>query len=679
MGDESVFDVVGRMLFDSSQADAALEKTSGALDGLAKNTLPATGAATSSLDGQMKSLTTSLVGSVIGFTSLVGAGMAAYKLMGDIVSSAAEAETAEVLLAQSLLSTGRGAEISSAQIGMFADALMKTTNFDDESIKAAFTAINKFESLPTDKMEAVVTLAADMSAAFGGDLSSNATQIARVLETGVIPRTWAFSTALKAQIREQIAAGDSGGALVLIMDELTRRYGGTAIALMGTYAGQTKAVGTAWGEVKEALGASSIALMENSGLLPKISNALYTVADKTNAVTQAQKAGVDIVHNYMLGLTWVNGHLVTHEELLKVVELAQAGYSTNVEVTNESIAKLTNNLSANKGSLEALRGTSLEGGSAWDVYTAAIIYDQAELDRLYQTLPPTDKALSDMNERLSTVVATTDTATVSYDMFGLAIVDTNSAMQQAGQEYASIISFAKQYETGVTNIETASDNLSIAQQELLALIKAKWPEGSAEIKNAREKVEEMSGALGVAEKAAQDATNEMIAGFLQAQLTADGAFTEDDIRKVLDYRLAVGLLTDEAYAAALESLHIAQNLASIPKLTEAAINITTNHYDNYYTDAPRTTQRLGDPAQWMGAGGPIEPNSYLWNESASSTPEVFVSGGGYILTKQDAMAALGGSGGGGNNITFNIDGSKSPMEVAREIAQLLRLNGIQTL
>ena len=115
--------------------------------------------------------------------------------------------------------------------------------------------------------------------------------------------------------------------------------------------------------------------------------------------------------------------------------------------------------------------------------------------------------------------------------------------------------------------------------------------------------------------------------------------------------------------AAEQAGNISKELSKIPKEVKSTVTITT-----YQIEAN------SDTATAIATGGAINPNSiiydgafaggggfggnYLWNESAQSRPEVFVGGGGYVLTKQDAMKALGGGkAGGGAMIVLNY----SPM------------------
>lgn len=294
--------------------------------------------------------------------------------------------------------------------------------------------------------------------------------------------------------------------------------------------------------------------------------------------TRARELGIDVTNLYVANMDLVNGEEIYHTELLRLVTQAEWD---NSDATNEGA-----------------------------------------------------RALARMDTGLIETTGETD-------MFTGALLDANTALQQQQAEFGFIISFAKQYETNLANVTAAEGNLKLAEDNLAAA-RAKWPEGNQKVIDAQTAVDGLKAKLGEAKQASLDATNEMIAGFLQAQLAADGSFTENDIRKVLNYRLAVGLITQEAYDAALEALKIAENLAKIPDET---INVDVEYNDPGWNPPGGGAWGGGGggpQAGWMQHGGPIKANSYLWNENPFTRPEVFVGGGGFVLTKQDALEALGG-------------------------------------
>lgn len=221
------------------------------------------------------------VGGLVGITSAAAVAGLAFRGMKVSLEAAAEAEKGMARLNATLQATGRESEITSGQIDKMAGSLMKTSTFDDEAIIDAYNALAKFNSVPTEGMESIVKTAMDMTAALGGDLAGNAESIGKLLESGLIPRTWGFSEALKENIKAQIAAGDSAGALNTIMAELNKRFGGQAAAQLDTYSGATTKLGIAWSELAETLG---------NTFMPKITP---FVQGLTALLTVLQEGGLD--------------------------------------------------------------------------------------------------------------------------------------------------------------------------------------------------------------------------------------------------------------------------------------------------------------------------------------------------------------------------------------------------
>jgi hypothetical protein len=196
-----------------------------------------------------------ILGQVANYLTLGGAIAGIIELEKASINAAAENETAMVRLEGTFKSMGRaGAEAMEAS----ASTLMKLSAFDDENIMAAYTAIAKFENIDTGDMERLVKTAMDVTAVMGGDLASNAENIGRILETGLVPRTWAFDAALKEQVKQQVEAGDTGAALNTVLVELNKRYGGQAAAEMDTYAGKIKILKNNWGEFLETVGSKQL-------------------------------------------------------------------------------------------------------------------------------------------------------------------------------------------------------------------------------------------------------------------------------------------------------------------------------------------------------------------------------------------------------------------------------------
>jgi hypothetical protein len=183
--------------------------------------------------GKLKDLgtTTGMVAAAMGIAT------GAVVLFRKSLDAAAESETGMARLSGTLHSMGRDAEISAGQIDKMAYSLMQVSTFDDEDIVNAYNALARFSSIPTDSMDSLVKVSMDMASVLGGDLTSNAESIAKLLESGLIPRTWGWSAALKEQVKALIDGGDTAGAMNLVMEKLNSQFGGQAAAQLDTYAG----------------------------------------------------------------------------------------------------------------------------------------------------------------------------------------------------------------------------------------------------------------------------------------------------------------------------------------------------------------------------------------------------------------------------------------------------------
>jgi len=248
---------------------------------------------------------------------------------------------------------------------------------------------------------------------------------------------------------------------------------------------------------------------------------IMKAAAYTEAYNRAQQLGIKVSTNLYYGYSMINGQYATLEDLLLAIAEAEKEQETAFKKANPEI----------------------------------------EIANRY----------------IGNLADSTQNATTQTTMFGFAVLDGVDALQQANNEFGFIISFARQYETNLNNVQSAEEELKTAEEELFAMSQPGWKGTWSEIQTAQDKVDGLKTKLGDAKQAAADATNEMIGTFLQAQLTADGVFSEADIQKVLDYRLAVGLITKEAYAAAKEALKIAENLAKIPDEVNTQINVNTDY------------------------------------------------------------------------------------------------------
>jgi len=115
---------------------------------------------------------------------------------------------------------------------------------------------------------------------------------------------------------------------------------------------------------------------------------------------------------------------------------------------------------------------------------------------------------------------------------------------------------------------------------------------------------------------------------------------------------------------------------SMDRLHDVAVTVTYNQVTTGTapSGAYQITGGAGSTQTGRASGGPVYAgNPYLWQESAVTRPETFVpSTNGYVLTKQDAQAALAGAGGGRGDINITVYGANDPQSTANLIGINLR-------
>lgn len=316
------------------------------------------------------------------------------------IAAASETEMAVTKLTGTMMSMGRGGEDATKGILSTAEALMKVSTFDDEAIVGAYTSLAKFESLDTKGMDGIVKAAMDMTAVMGGDLAGNAEAIGRILETGLVPKTMAFSAALKEEVKTLIETGDKSKALDLILGQLNQRYGGQAAAQLKTYTGSQMALKNAMGEFWEAVGQGLMGPGQawNNWLTENI-NRMTTGITAQQAFTRAQQLGLNVFFDQINGYYELNGEMITAEDLINLVTKAEEEQAAAFAAANPEIARANtylNNLKLSSGGVER----SLEGASAALVDYGSQLSSVSNLAQIFSeeenNLAAAEKELADL-------------------------------------------------------------------------------------------------------------------------------------------------------------------------------------------------------------------------------------------------------------------------------------------
>jgi hypothetical protein len=149
-----------------------------------------------------------------------------------------------------LRSTGEIAGVSAKQVDDLANSMLHKTGIDDEAIKSGenmlltFTNIRNEAGKGNDVFTQATKITADLSVAFGKDMTESAILVGKALQDPVagmaaLQRVGVrLSAQQQQQVRDFAAVGDIASAQKVILKELTTEVGGSANAFGKTMAGQ---------------------------------------------------------------------------------------------------------------------------------------------------------------------------------------------------------------------------------------------------------------------------------------------------------------------------------------------------------------------------------------------------------------------------------------------------------
>lgn len=223
---------------------------------------------------------------VFGAALIAGFGMA-------LVSGAKDAAEAEQKVAQLdavLKSTGGAAGMTRDSLLSMAEGFEKTTKFSAEAALEAESLLLTFTNIGKDTFPMATQAAADMATAMGTDMAGQSIALGKALNDpvqGITALTRvgvSFTDQQKEQIKSMQESGDMAGAQAIILGELNKEFGGSALAAGQTFAGQLEIVKNGFGAITESLAMQfmpylSLALAWIQENMPKIQEVFQAIFD----------------------------------------------------------------------------------------------------------------------------------------------------------------------------------------------------------------------------------------------------------------------------------------------------------------------------------------------------------------------------------------------------------------
>ena len=212
-------------------------------------------------------------GKILGGLAL-GAAVAGVTAIGGAlalsIKEAMEAQEVQAQLEAVLKSTGGVAGMTADEVNALADKLTAVTRFSDETIISAESLLLTFTRIGKDIFPAATTAALDMSTAMGQDLQSSALMIGKALNDPIAGLTALrrvgvqFTDEQEAMIKKLVESGNILGAQKIILGELQREFGGSAVAAGQTLPGQLDILRNSLLNVAESVGTTLLPILTQS-------------------------------------------------------------------------------------------------------------------------------------------------------------------------------------------------------------------------------------------------------------------------------------------------------------------------------------------------------------------------------------------------------------------------------
>ncbi|MEX2150699.1 MAG: phage tail length tape measure family protein [Steroidobacteraceae bacterium] len=252
-------------------------------------------------------------------------------LIRGIIRASIEQENALRQLEQRIKSTGGAAGKTASELTGFASSLQKVTTFGDEAIVEMQGLLLAFTNIRGDVFDRTTEAVLDLSVALGQDLSASAKLVGLALNNPVegLSRLSRAGISLddsqKKLIKRLAETGDVMGAQNLLLDELAKRYGGSARTAADTFGGSIEQLKNAFGDLLEGGGGvneTKRAIQQFTEILQDPAT-VQAAQDVTRALFEGLAAVVPLIREVVEGFRALGGSASEVYKLDLQIELLQ--------------------------------------------------------------------------------------------------------------------------------------------------------------------------------------------------------------------------------------------------------------------------------------------------------------------------------------------------------------------
>jgi len=192
-----------------------------------------------------------------GVIAALGAFLGSIIAMKQFVTNTIEANKVQAQLAAVIRSTGAAAGQTLESLNNMSAALQAVTSFEDDAIGKSQALLLTFTSIKGTTFERAQKSILDLATAMGGDLQGATIQVGKALNDPIqgisaLSRVGIqFTDTQKQMITGFVNSNQLARAQAVILDELQREFGGSAIAARQELGGALDALGNTWGNLFE--------------------------------------------------------------------------------------------------------------------------------------------------------------------------------------------------------------------------------------------------------------------------------------------------------------------------------------------------------------------------------------------------------------------------------------------
>lgn len=240
------------------------------------------------------------------------------------VGQAAEAQMAQADLNATIQSTGGAAGLTADEVNKMAGSLAQITTFGDDAILTGQNMLLTFTNIGENVFPRASEVMLDMATKFGS-IDAASVQLGKALNDptegmSALTRVGVtFTEQQENQIKALQESGDVMGAQNVILDELTREFGGQARAAAETYTGTIEQLKNQVGELGEAVG---------TGLLPQLARSAEATTGVVSRLTDWVVMTNTLTDSVRMGI-------ITQAESQQIMNKVTATSLTAVEVTEQ--------------------------------------------------------------------------------------------------------------------------------------------------------------------------------------------------------------------------------------------------------------------------------------------------------------------------------------------------------